>query len=125
MTGAVGVRQIHTDASPGKEPLFGQGFVRLQLLFFFSRQMGEKFFSQPARSFERDYAHGFVGLCVDKGRGELAEIAMLERPSAQPAASDRVDGVGGAAVDLDENDKAFAVLRIFYAEQNASSPGHT
>src|SRR5262245_3596599 len=87
--------------------------------------MAEEFFRQAARSFERDDAHGFVGLGVEKGRGEFAEIAMLERTPAQTAARDRVDGVGRASVDLDENNQTFAGLRLFYPDQTASKHCHS
>src|SRR5215468_9411181 len=86
--------------------------------------MGEEFFRQIARRFERDYAHSFVGLGVEQGRGEFTEIAMLERPSAQPAPRDRVDSVSRATIDLDKNDQTFAGLRLFYPDQAASEHRH-
>src|SRR5262245_32777765 len=87
--------------------------------------MTEELFRQFARRFERDHAHGFVGFGVEKSRGQFAEITVLERPLAQPAARNRVDGVSRATIDLDEDDQSFAELRLFYAHQTASQHGHS
>src|SRR5262245_54523030 len=113
MTRTVGVRQIYADPAPGKEFSFGQCLIGLKLLFFFSRQMGEEFFRETPRRFESDDAHGLVSFSVEKSRGKFTEIAMLKRPSAQPASRDRVDGVSRAAIDFDENDQSLAGLRLF------------
>ncbi len=49
---------------------------------------------------------------VDEGGGHLAPVAELDGALAEAAAGDDGDGVGGAAVDLDEGDEALAVFRI-------------
>ncbi len=46
---------------------------------------------------------------VDEGGGHLAEVAELEGALADAGGGDDGDGVGGAAVDFDEDDEALAV----------------
>ena len=58
---------------------------------------------------------------MDKGRGHLAPVAKLERPLAQPAAGDKADGVGGAAVDLDEGDELFPVRAAWVVDFEAAA----
>ncbi len=71
-------------------------------------------------------AHGASGLEVGEGGRHLAPVEKLQRPLAQPAAGHHGDGVGGAAVDLDEGDKALAILaaRVDEAEAFASEHRH-
>ena len=69
--------------------------------------------------FERGDANGFVGggvvrlgrgrIEIDEGGGHLSPVAKLQRALAEAAAGDDGDGIGGAAVDLDEGDETFAV----------------
>ena len=66
---------------------------------------------------------------VDEGGGHLAPVAELEGALAEAAAGDDGDGVGGAAVDLDEGDEAFAVgideaFGVVDAEALAAEHGH-
>ena len=50
-----------------------------------------------------------MGIEVDEGGGHFAPVAEFEGAFADAGASDDADGVGGAAVDFDEDDGAFAV----------------
>src|SRR5689334_23164410 len=50
-----------------------------------------------------------VRLHIDKGGGHLAPVPELQGSLAKTAAGDHTDGVGGAAIDLDECDEALAV----------------
>ena len=63
---------------------------------------------------------------VDEGCGHLAPVAELQRSFAEAAAGDDGDGVGGAAVDLDEGDEALAVgaFGVVDAEALAAQHGH-
>src|SRR5260370_21710039 len=47
---------------------------------------------------------------IEEGGGHLAPVAELEGALAQAAAGDHGDGIGGAAIDLDEGDQALAVF---------------
>ncbi len=49
------------------------------------------------------------GVEVDEGGGHLAEVAEFEGAFADAGGGDDADGVGGAAVDFDEDDEALAV----------------
>ena len=56
------------------------------------------------------FAFGAERRCqVDEGGRHLAPVAELQGALAEAAAGDDGDGVGGAAVDLDEGDEALAV----------------
>ena len=46
---------------------------------------------------------------IDEGSGHLAPVAEFERAFADASAGDHPDGVGGAAIDLDEDDGTLAV----------------
>jgi hypothetical protein len=78
-------------------------------------EIGVEFFGAGFGAFESDDPEAFVvvavELCVevDEGCGHLAEVTQLERALAYTAAGDYADGVGGAAVDLNEGDEAFTV----------------
>ena len=67
---------------------------------------------------------------IDEGGGHLAPVAELDGALAEAAAGDDGDGVGGAAVDLDEGDEALAVFGIdeafgvVDAEALAAEHGH-
>jgi hypothetical protein len=58
--------------------------------------------------------------------GHLSPVAELDGAFAEAAPGDDGDGVGGAAVDLDEGDEAFAVgpLGVLDAEALAAEHGH-
>lgn len=66
-------------------------------------------------SIEGDDADGFVGIRgelrmeVDEGGGHLAPVAELEGALADAGAGDDADGVGGATIDLDEDNGTLAV----------------
>src|SRR6185369_1639958 len=64
MSGTILGGKIYADTPPGKEFLFGQGFVSLHLLFFFGRQMPKDPRRQIPGGFKRDHTHGFVGFGV-------------------------------------------------------------
>ena len=68
-----------------------------------------------------------MGFEVDEGCRHLAPVAKFERPFAQPATGDDADGIGGAAIDLDEGDQALAVpsARFLDAQARASQHRHT
>ena len=53
------------------------------------------------------------GSQIDEGGGHLAPVAKLDGAFAEAAAGDDGDGVGGAAVDLDEGDETLAVWTAF------------
>src|SRR5262249_24881086 len=65
------------------------------------------------------HSNGAILPQIAKRSRHLAEVAKLQRPLTQPAAGDDGDGVGGAAVDLDEGHQALAILagRVVDAEQ--------
>ena len=67
-------------------------------------------------------ANGFAGTDVDEGGGHLAPVAELEGALAEAAAGDDADGVGGAAVDFDEGDEAFAVVAARVVDASLASP---
>jgi hypothetical protein len=58
----------------------------------------------------RSQGWGYRRSQIDEGGGHLAPVAEFDGALAEAAASDDGDGVGGAAVDLDEGDEALAVL---------------
>ena len=76
--------------------------------------------------FESGDAHGTAGLEVAEGRRHFSEIAKLEGALAEAASGDDGDGVGGAAVDLDERHQALAVCAggIVQLQQTQSAQGH-
>jgi hypothetical protein len=61
---------------------------------------------------------------IDEGGGHLAPVAELEGTFAEAAAGDDGDGVGGAAIDLDEGDEAFAVGSLGVVDAQASTAEH-
>ena len=67
---------------------------------------------------------------VDESCGHLAPVAEFDGAFAEATAGDDGDGVGGAAVDFDEGDEAFAVLWVHQAfgvvdaEALATEHGH-
>ena len=52
---------------------------------------------------------------VEEAGGHLAPVAELEGALAEAAAGDDGDGIGGAAIDLDEGDEALAVGAVHQA----------
>ena len=83
--------------------------------------VGDFWMHSPGESFRRFFGGDADGVAVsevDECRCDLAPVAELESALAETAASDHGNGVGGAAVDFDEGDQAFAVFsaRVVYAE---------
>ena len=89
------------------------------LLLVFVVEFGVHLSREGLGRFERCNANGPAGLNVDEGCRHFAPIAKLERAFAETAIGDESDGIGGATIDLDECDDAFAVgtLRIIDAKQ--------
>ena len=63
---------------------------------------------------------------VNERRGHLTPVAKLQRAFSQAASGDHADGVGHAAIDLDEGDEALAVATfgVFNAQQLETEHGH-
>ncbi len=112
--GKLAGRERDADPLGGEEFVVGELAVGLHLLRVLG-EVGVEFAGAGLGGFEGYDADGFVnigvefGVEVDEGGGHLAEVAMLEGALAEAAAGDDGDGVGGAAVDLDEGDQALAV----------------
>jgi len=103
-----------TDPGFGEEVGVGELAVGLHLLGVFV-EGGVEVAGAGLGGFEGYDAEGFVvvvaeGLVqIDEGGGHLAEVAELEGALADAGSGDDADGVCGAAVDFDEDDKALAV----------------
>jgi len=71
-------------------------------------------------------AHGTTSLDIHECRGHLSPVAELHGPFAQATARNDADRIGGAAIDLDEGEKALtiAAARIGDAEVFESKHGH-
>ncbi len=80
----------------------------LVLVFDFRMHLASQRFR---RFFGRD-ADGFAAVHVDECRCNFSPVAELQRALAQAASGDYGDGVGGAAVDLDEGDQTLAVFAV-------------
>lgn len=106
------------DAHPlfAEEIFVGQFAIGTHLLRVFF-ELGIEFAGALLGALERDDADGFVsvrvcaepGVEVDEGGCHLAPVTELECALADPGAGDDADGVGGAAVDLHEDDGTLAV----------------
>jgi hypothetical protein len=70
------------------------------------------------------YADGPVRFQINKGGCHFAPIAKLESALAQPATGDHCNGVGGAAVDFNEGDQAFAILASWFLDAQAAASEH-
>jgi hypothetical protein len=109
------------------EELFGRqdavGFHLLEGGFFEVREeLGGAVFA----GFESGDADGFSGFEITKSGRHFAVIEEFKGAFSETAAGDDADGVGGAAVDFDEGDEAFAVNAsgIVEAEQGEAVQGH-
>ncbi len=65
-----------------------------------------------------------AGLQVNEGSGDLAPVAKLEGALAQAASGDDADGIGGAAIDLDEGDEPLAVFAVGIVDAQQFEAAH-
>jgi hypothetical protein len=111
--------QRYADPLLGEEVGVGEFAVGVHLLGVLF-EVGVELGGEGLGGFEGDDAKGLVivvggvfgvefGVEVDEGGGHLAEVAELEGAFADAGGGDDSDGVGGAAVDFDEDDEALAV----------------
>src|SRR5436305_850816 len=104
-----------------KEVFVRQQLVSAQLAVVLAGDLREAAIRRLARLVERDDAHGFVGASVQEGRGKLAIVVELQRALAEPTAGDGVDGVGGAAINLNEDEKRFAIFAARLGDADATA----
>ena len=112
-------RERDADPGFGEEVGVGELAVGLHLLRVFF-EVGVEFAGAGLGGFEGYDAEGFVVVAVgvvgvellvevDEGGGHLAEVAEFEGALADAGGGDDGDGVGGTAIDFDEDDEALAV----------------
>jgi len=122
------------------DPLFAEEvFVRKfavgeHLLLIFVFDMRVKVAGALLGGLEGGDAKGFVEVgfvlwwkrrCqVDEGCSHLAPVAEFDGALAEAAAGDDANGVGGAAVDLDKSDEAFAVGAFGVVDAEAFAAQH-
>src|ERR1051326_909618 len=87
--------------------------------------MAEALLCQLARGIESDDAHGFARFCVEKSRGEFAEVAVLERSLAEAAARHSIDRIRRTAIYLDKDDQPLTRLRFFNPDRTAAAHRHS
>jgi hypothetical protein len=90
------------------------------LVFYFGVQLA----SQVLGSFPGRDADSAMGFKVHKGGRHLAPIAKFKRTLAQTATGDHPNGIGGAAVDFDEGNQAFAILASWLLDAQAVASEH-
>src|SRR6185437_6497739 len=119
-------RQGDADPFLGEEVGIGHFAVGEHLLPVFVVDIGVQGAGQLLRRFAGGDADGAAARNVDEGGGHLAPVAEFKRALAQAAAGDDADGVGGAAVDFDEGDEAFAIAapRLLDVQAPAAEEGH-
>jgi len=69
---------------------------------------------QLARTLKRNYTHSLIGLGIEKSRGDLAVIHILETSFAQSSPGHSADSISHTSVDLDPYYKLLSIspLRI-------------
>lgn len=77
-----------------------------------------------ARLFEGNDADGAAGHGVEEGDRHLAVVHMFQGAPSELTACGRLDGVGGAAGDLDVGDEPLGALTVLDAELRAADDGH-
>ncbi len=104
------------------------------LLLVLVFDMGVQFAGALLGAFEGRDADSLVGgslvgsldrsIQVDEGGSHLAPVAELEGALAEAAAGNDGDGIGGAAVDLDEGDEPFAIQSAWFGDAKALAAEH-
>ena len=126
VTGQFGWIDVDAHAIDTEQTRVIEFAIREHLLFAFAFDFGVKLASEIARSFKCDDADAGILREIDEGSGHFAPVAEFQGAFAEAAPGDHADGVGGAAVDLDEGDEALAVgtERIFDTESFEAEEGH-
>jgi hypothetical protein len=110
-----------------REKLFGrQDAVGFHLLKGGFLEVREELGGAVFAGLESGNADGFPGFEIAKGGRHFAVVEEFEGAFSEPAAGDDADGVGGAAVDFDKGDEAFAVgaFGVVEAEEGEAVEGH-
>src|ERR1700722_241210 len=85
------------------------------LVLYFRVQLA----SQVLGRFPGGYADSAMGFEVHKRCCHLAPVPEFERSLAKPATSDHPNRVGGAAIDFDEGNQAFAIFASWLLDAQA------
>jgi len=119
-------QEADLDPLDGEEFSGGEDAVGLKLLEGGFFEMGEELRGAVLAGFQGRKANGFSGFQIAKRSGHFSVIKKLEGAFSEAAAGDDPDGIGGAAVDFNEGDEAFAVGAegVVEAEEGEAVDGH-
>jgi hypothetical protein len=117
---------LDRDALDPKKLIIGEFTIGKHLLAGGALDLGMKLPGKIAGIFKRDNAYALAGRKIDKRGGHLSPVAELQSALTEPTTGDGADGVGGAAIDLNEGNKPLSICaeRIGDAQRIKSENSH-
>lgn len=126
IAGQLGGIDVDADSIDAEELTVVELAIGEHLLLALALDFGMKLAGEIARSFKCDDAGASVFREIDEGCGHFSPVAKFQSALAEAAPGHHANSIGGAAVDFDEGDEAFAICaeRVLDAEGFEAEKGH-